>query len=259
MPFEKVVKLDDKSLLASMLQKAIRRQEHAVAASNALELAHLDPLALARRLVVVAVEDVRPVKNLIAVVWLIIAWSNGVAPLRRDIVWLVRLAEAISRDSVTDARFRSGSVPRVVPAWKRAENAFDHLSLALIIRALYGGMHGDMEMLKRAASVDHTQTATLELPFNEVPRLVRESALLEAVDFHCAPHMLTDISNKHRLLPSLVRDAIWTQSSANNNRIPDANHPNNVLEAWAIIQADVSRFQQRRIESAFKRRRICKD
>lgn len=254
-PFEKIVRLADKSLLTSMVQKGIRRQQHSVTAKSALELAHLDPLALARRLIIVAVEDVRPTNNLIGVVWLMIAWSNGVAPLASDIVWLVRLAEAISRDTVTDARFCSGPVPRVLTAWKRAENASDHLSLALIIRAMYGGMHGDIDMLLRAASVDHAQTVTLELPFNEVPRLSRENALLEAVDFHCAPHMLAEISKKHQISPNLVRDAIWTMSSATNRRIRGVDHPTEILEAWAIIHKDVTRFQEKRIESAFKRRR----
>ena len=238
----------DRSFLASTLQKAVRRSRTTTAAMSALELAHLDPMSLARRLPIVAVEDVCVDQNLVTAVWLMLAFSTRAVPSCEDIVWMVTYAGALAGHAARDARFRSGEVPSCSSMWRRASESDDHAAMALVIRATFGGMLGDVQMLLRAAAADHVAAPVLAMIPHEVDRLTRAHVIPEAVDFHCEPAMLDEIAAIHGVDAERVKTAIWHNASKTNVRV--AEHPEHEVALWNAILVDVRRIQYRRINRA---------
>ena len=249
LPYALVPRVTDKSLLISMLQKAVRRCIPDVAASIALEIAHCDPLLLARRLSIIAIEDVASDKNLVVSVWYMLAFSNGAHPTESDIIWMVQYAHALASNPNRDERFRKGHVPSAINSWKRGHEINDNVSLALLIRAAFGGMRGDVEMLLRAASVDHTSAPFLEFQNVEVGRLSRDMAILDAIDFHCDPSIPKKVSETYNITEDAVRTMIWENSSSTNKRLEEK--PIMDINLWNTILPYIQRIQNRRMDFAF--------
>ena len=248
-PFNPTQRLTDRSFITSLLQKAIRRGNTETAASAALELAHFDAAALARRLPILAVEDVSSDRNLPAAVWLMLAFSRGVLPCSEDVVWMVLYSAELADSLRRDERFRSGDVPMFNSTWRLASSSDDHTALALVVRAAFGGMRGDVAMLLRAANADHTTDPFVTIRLRDVKRLTPDMVIPAAVDFHCEPNMLDAIAQLHGVERDRVRAAIWYNSSAYNYRTPHATR--NEIDLWSIIANAVSRAQAQRIKRAF--------
>ena len=211
----------DVSVLVSMLQKAVRRGLPELAASVALELSHVDVLSLARRLPIISVEDVDGSEtSLTHSVWLSLAYHSGYQVYSEDVLWLIEYARSLATSMSHNPNFRSGHVPSIVSIWKRACKEEDSRALALVCRAAYGGMNGDVDMLLRAACDTRTSTPLFTVcSFSTIPpRLMMSHSLLEAVDFHCEPGMLQSLANRHGVEPLLIKEAIWHNSSKRNVR-----------------------------------------
>lgn len=251
-PFRPIVKVADKSLLASMVQKAVRRGRADVAASAALELSHTAPISLARRLIIVAIEDASPDSNLIAVVWLMLAWSCKSADIvEDDVCYLIKYAEALAVHATRvpiDSHAPIAVSDKVL--WEHAQSRRDDVSLALIARSTFGGMACDMRMLLRATESSLVNAPRLALSTVDVPRLTASACMLEAADFHCEPSMLEVLATLHCVSPESVRAAIWQNASSCNFR----SYKQPSLEAkglWLVIRADAEAIQRRRIARAF--------
>lgn len=254
-PMERRPVCSDVPLLISMLQKAVRRGRSDVAVAVAHELCHIDPLALVRRLPIIAVEDVDAKDgSLTRAVWLclFLSVSPSEACLTEDDArWLIGYAGALAESRAYDARFREGPVPSAITVWKRASRIQDHLSLSLVCRASFGGMTGDMDMLHRAAATDLRDVSSVS-PLalcDPIRRLTPSVALLEAVDFHCAPFMLQVLTSKvpHAKEDDIKR-AMWHNSSKYNVRDPDPHPP--YRELWDAISGFVVDLQRNRIRRA---------
>lgn len=88
-----------RTTISTNLQKAIRRRHVAIAARTALELARIDMCTLARRLVIIAVEDVRPNAHLPVCTWIMVGLTTKhYMACERDVVWLVQYAQALATD-----------------------------------------------------------------------------------------------------------------------------------------------------------------
>lgn len=255
--FTPIVNTCDKSLMASMIQKAVRRGEADVAASAALELSHVSPTTLARRLTIIAIEDVSADANLVTIVWLMLVWSsNSAQPVyEEDICYMVKYAEALATHS---HRVKVDSHAPVILSdralWNRAQARCDDTSLALIVRSTYGGMAGDMRMLLRASEQSLVDAPRLVFSTTDVPRLKKEQCILAAADFHCEPKMLEELAAIHETTADAIKDAIWQNSSCLNFRMRvDPTPASRAL--WSLIADDARTLQQRRIARAFSKRR----
>ena len=251
--FQPVPRVCDKSLLSSMIQKAVRRGHDDTAASSALELSHAAPLTLARRLTIIAVEDVSSDANLVAIVWLMLAWSSKppIVVSQRDVCFMVKYAEALARNPlrvVVDGRAPISTTDKAL--WEKAQLRRDDVALALILRSTFGGMAGDVRMLLRASESSHVGARMLPFSTKEIPRLRIGDCILAAADFHCEPNMLEEISMSHGVPIHEVRNAIWQNASCLNFR--RLTHPSaESKELWRIICTDVEMVQRRRVARAF--------
>lgn len=243
-------------LVKSALQKAVRRGLTRAAVSlTAYLLAH-EPKELLRRLPVILVEDVGIFADMPKLCWLMVAAHSGYKLQESDACFLLTLVASAAAHpqqtqapaSVTTEEVDAAMATLLSAASEPAANcAFSeqvHLVVqSLVLRACYGGMSGDMEMLlafaaKRSAWSDRGVPAVF--PQGPAYQLAEEhmkalrsrgvqawagelpaGAKLEvAVDFHCSDI----IPQLRRRFPAVadesLKDALWNCRSSINCRSP---------------------------------------
>ena len=152
------------SVLKSAVQKAVRRGACGPARRCALALLHAQPAECLRRLAVIAVEDATAHPRTPLLVWFMAAQSKGylLGAAARDAV--ARVAAELAACDVKDALGDPDPGPGPGDAGSdadplrnlgaaRAGLSDEHGALvcALLMRARFGGMRGDVEMLRAAA------------------------------------------------------------------------------------------------------------
>jgi len=197
-------------ILKSNLQKAVRRQNKSAALATAAQMWVQAPLDLIRRLSVIAVEDVTLHYWTAHVTWLMAAMSKGFVPSTFHRLVVLKLVELLVECPHPPKIFKYGETP-TVPAdmWLRAlKPRFAELPMwmastlfGLIVRVAFGGMPGDMLMLRGTFRVTLANTARLisKMPAvvdaptlavvqpAEPPLFAHCHQLSEAIDFHCTP------------------------------------------------------------------------
>ena len=248
-PFTPERCVTDASLLTSMLQKAVRRQMPETAALAAAELVHLSPFSLAKRLPIVAVEDVQVDASLTRCVWMMLACSIHYKVTDRDAAWLVGYARSLASCDAFSPWSSEGAHATASSLWRDASKRGDGVAMSLLCRSSFGGMSGDVRMLLRAASSPQSNAKTLPICCSmPTGRMSIAHAIPAAVDFHCEPSMLPSLSSRYGIPESDVKDAIWSSSSKINKRSGDRIA---VSSTWTLIREEVEKRQRRRLRKAF--------
>jgi len=227
------------SLLISNLQKAIRRREHTAALSSALALIHQDPIKLIRRLPIICVEDVVALDGIPIIVWIMMAHTTY-HMTSVDHMLILRMVWTLCEiDVAYRCDFHKEPPLHTHQSLQQEKNA--DVLLALYYRTMYGGMKGDMIMIKNAIedykteSLHHTQYKEWNMP-EEV------EILMEAIDFHCTPQLLTRLQNKTQLDPTIIKEMIWYAESGVNVRKQetlDQSEEYQQKEEWRLISNDI--------------------
>lgn len=242
----------DAPLLLSNLQKAVRRGLATAAANTAWELAHCDLRALLRRVPIIAVEDVCSNRHLPWLTWLLVAvCSDRHRPTTLDVSRVVDYVYALATHMER----------LVVPPdphdhfekwWQQADARGDDVSLAILARAAYGGMDGDVNMLLRASTRDNTIAPTLSLePLATRCRLRHEDLIPESVDFHVDNKLLHDLSMHldGRVSTLDIKAAIWHCASKCNVRSAEGASLGQ-QRVYALILPSLEVRRARRIAAA---------
>lgn len=208
------------SLLKSMLQKNIRLRRPNAAARCAVELAIVSTLEeLVRRIMVIIIEDgiLHPCYAYLC--WLMCGLAKSfVQPTEYHIntcIYIVyQLAELPYKDHTAATAPAEGSALRLAtvktltkPLVRRPDE--ETLVNCLLVRACYGGMNGDLTMLRHAAATWQTRFATDSYTFDHLLNIysldddityalrfgsVRiDDIVLSGVDFHCCPDILESL------------------------------------------------------------------
>lgn len=230
-------------LLKSNLQKAVRRQHLAAVLASIAALVHQDRAELLRRLPIIAVEDVCWIEGFDVIVWLMVAVSQGYGLTAADL-WLVFdfAHRLVKNDTICpfESEWHNPHMPTLSFATlfdqcMRPENREGAGRLfSVLIRMSYGGMKGDMNLLRRVASVcvhpwhscRHTtphshfplsaeRTRLYEIFVNRNMRNAEQ--LMAAVDFHCtgvtrALKQVADVPE------TTLKTVMWEYHSSCNNR-----------------------------------------
>jgi hypothetical protein len=241
-------------LLISNLQKAIRRMCADTATATAKQLLFIDPVALCRRLPIIAIEDARSDKDLSTCVWLMMSLAIGHRLSNADGAWLVAYAGALAAQPARVPFPRSCVVRSGRDVWNRAHSSCDDIAMALLLRAAYGGMHGDVQMLAASATMPHCDAMHI---VSTIPALhwtdIRQSDILEAsIDFHCMPYILTALSAETGLSEAQIKTAIWEHSSRINARV-DCHDGDGSLAHFEMIYEKLGRFRVRALKRVFQR------
>ncbi|MES1908874.1 MAG: hypothetical protein MHM6MM_001723 [Cercozoa sp. M6MM] len=236
------------SQLKSMVQKAVRRgQTRSAVRLSLLLMQAVTPQELLRRLPVIIMEDAMLSPFFDAVVWLMLAASTKKFQLRQCHLShvLTALASTCSnaeRDSVpwhasiterslTGTTLRNPEFKRLMSEHPKAAS----LVAALMMRASFGGMKGDVLMLRRAALVwmerflrpredgkdwmlwleEKTPTTPVSLE-SVLPPEARD-LLTSGIDFHCS-NMAQDLAIQEGVDLETLKSLIWSFRSSCNQR-----------------------------------------
>ena len=222
------------SLLKSNLQKAVRRQNVAVALQSALLLLQREPMEFLRRLPILYVEDVALMDSITICVWLLMA-DREYSMTSSDIALLLDIVRRLCECS----QFYDDSSDEDVPPMKHEDiesSSQADAILAVHYRSLYGGMKGDMRMLRRAVYhyKDHPEEVhrhgefqpidwTLLFPpsssFETLSTTPTINILPAAIDFHPFPQLIGVLQQQTGLQDGeRIKSCIWLADSALNGR-----------------------------------------
>lgn len=210
----------DIPLLKSNLQKAIRRGNHHIAVSTALAILQKEPIELLRRLPIIYVEDVSLIDSLPIVIWLMMA-DKKYTLTSTDVDILLQVVHSLCTCSKCFDGREIECLTVYTHEMLENEDGYNEL-LGLYYRSLYGGMKGDMQLLKDAIFYYATNPhCIVRYSFTEVyPFEINLNVyiLAEAVDFHPYPAILTTISKNTKLDKSVIKACIWFADSGYNIR-----------------------------------------
>ena len=227
------------SLLKSNIQKAVRRNIPDVAISSACELIKFKTglTQFLRRLCIIIIEDKFNCYTKIAnhyntLVWMMATekgWNGWIN-------WVLGLLNFICNKKFKYVNYTND----IKYIW--SDNQY---SCALLLRVFYGGMKGDMILLKNSAKIigkiNEEELDISTVDFDNVKPNYELKIIKSSVDFHCVPGIIKNIINKHsNYTEDNVKKAIWDYSSS--IRFDCKNkEPNNL---WKDIRKTVINFQR---------------
>lgn len=216
-------KITSAPLLKSNLQKAIRRGNILVSAETAMALIAFDKAAFFRRLPIIVVEDVALCESFPMLIWFMIA-DNDYILKDYDVHLVIQTIIQLCKTKQyfycpeNHPEFEGEITHEMIESWKSPIQT--HL-LSLYYRFKYGGMKGDLKMLRYAIEFYKENDKKIvpiakrdEIKFDNEPEI-----LPEAIDFHPYPRMIQDINE---ILPEFesyqIKELIWKVDSCINFR-----------------------------------------
>lgn len=214
-------------LLKSNFQKAIRRKLLDVALATAKTLLHVDPVAFLRRLPIVMIEDVRVHKSFAIIVWFMIAVSKGFVLTDEHIAYILGIVGWMCRCTTWHVPQKMDTINLTNILNKKVDiNSIGIKTIvALQIRINYGGMPGDMHMIRNSIKeISQNQQISLDNfepidNVDEIEWISQQHIIPEAIDFHCYPWIIRKIFEKHpQVTKNSIKKAIWYWESSLNER-----------------------------------------
>jgi hypothetical protein len=234
------------SLIKSNLQKAIRRGNTDVAISSALAIIQLEHIQLLRRLPIIYIEDVCLMDSYSIVVWLMMAEKEHKIDIN-DIDILLNIVKNLCEcNKFYDNKFYYTTSMELSHNSLKCNNQI----LSIYCRMQYGGMKGDMEMLKNSIYYYYdNQTEIIPATYCEIEYDKINSLLVilpEAIDFHPFPKMLTMLEKQTNIDKQIIKECIWFVESGLNirkqNTIDNSELYKN--EYWNIIKSKINNVRQ---------------
>lgn len=243
--------------MKSCLQKAVRRMKSDTAVRMANTMLAQNPGELLRRLPVIVIEDsfLHPLYPVL--VWLMMAHSKGYALSEQDATLVLSVVRQVSDGRYRDSLFK-GDRYREFCTVSPDDNVFVS---SLVIRADYGGMPGDLKMLRISAGIwktryeknDRWLTVARDV-YADVPAtnesigyILPEDYLPEGADFHCFPSMVWTIRKRSAVTLSDVeiKKAVWYYRSG-------VNHKTLIVDPKDCLALDWSGFEDATFEMGRK-------
>jgi hypothetical protein len=208
----------DMPLLKSNLQKAIRRKQTDIAVSTLIAMLTISPTEVFRRLSVIFIEDVCLMSSISIVVWLMMCDTDYILK-KVDIFLLVNIVMSLCE---TDKYFADSDDIKEYAGGHREICDQDDAILAVYYRSKYGGLKGDMAMLRRAITYYLEGGDVIETKWTQIVRFHHKVLIIpEAIDFHPYPKLLWDITKVTRVPRDVVKMTIWNVESGLNVRKPE--------------------------------------
>jgi hypothetical protein len=205
---------DGTPLLKSNLQKAIRRRETIVAVQTAILLLQREPMEMLRRLPIIAVEDVSLIDTFPVMIWLMMAGA-AYRLTTHDIDLILHIVWTLSESQKAIEYSKCVSEPEIPE---------QSILRSVYYRWKYGGMKGDLDLLHGVIKYhsEHSDSHILATKFNQISydKIEKEPIMLliESIDFHPFPMMLTHLSLDTGLSKDVIREWIWKAESRLNER-----------------------------------------
>jgi hypothetical protein len=208
-------------LLKSNLQKAVRRSENYLAIQSSLAILQSKPMEFLRRLPIIYIEDVCLLDSYPIVIWLMMA-DKDYTINKTDIHILLNIVNSLCKykDYYDDREKQEHSVSFSHVSLQEYENCNE--LLAMFYRSEYGGMKGDMIMLKNAIKYYINNPTKIKKTIYETIDYDKINTnieiLVEAIDFHPYPQMLNILSKMTQIDKNVIKELIWFVESGYNIR-----------------------------------------
>ena len=222
--------------LKSHLQKCIRRMKPDLSVQTACELIRLNLNDFLRRLPIIILEDVDLLSVLPTTIWLMVAYSKGYRLRNNDISWLLGVVKSLAICPYR-TKIDFHNVKKYKREWVQSENVYFN---SILLRVSYGGMKGDMNMLKNAAFLSYN---------NEIKKLKMEKIEMKdkklnlsdvisiGMDFHVDKSILYKIQNYFRkdnlfVNKETLKSWMWQTRSGINYREKNKKEKCNPLKKY---------------------------
>ncbi len=233
-------------LLKSNLQKAIRRCNVDVAIKSAIAILQLDPIQLLRRLPIIYIEDVCLIDSYPIIIWLMMTEKEHILNINDIDIILSSIKNLTECMKYYDDSFD------YTQKYELGHNTLEHDDnlLALYYRTLYGGMKGDIKMLKNSIyyySENKDQIEKAVYDYINYCELTCDLTILpEAIDFHPFPYIISMIVSKTNLDDSDIKQSIWFSESGVNYRKQstiDKSKEYLTMVNWSIIKYNLIKLR----------------
>ena len=210
-------------LIKSNLQKCIRRGLLDEALLTAYNFIIVKPWDFLRRILIIMIEDVSITDNMDLIMWLMVGfpnfrWTNEITRYLLMTVYSL----CVSKKTLL---IHTSSIPDITnERYTRAINS--DILRPLLIRYEYGGLRGDMLMIRNLILDDNDFN-------NSIIKVSKKNLILSrnicdtdfikpAIDFHITKKMIDYIVKKGPFIDrSLIQKLIWYNSSGVNVRKPE--------------------------------------
>lgn len=274
---EREKKYRNVGFLKSHLQKCVRKMNPTLGIPTAFHYMNLDIKDFLRRLPIIMLEDTSLHPSFTTLIWFMIAsgidgfpWHPNYYNYLLGIVYVIHQNPTYhAPSSESEAPCRGGAISSR-KSFTRYHDLRSRESVSLLyaiqIRADYGGMKGDVEMLHAYANFWHGRfergegiecTAKVRpISFEETVPLRLEDWDRSAIDFHCAPQIFDYLVAKFpqyrgalKQRENILQYVIWHYSSKTNQRIPteESRH----REVWETLRETLYRLQGYLLEEGY--------
>lgn len=241
-------------LLKSNLQKAIRRCQTNIAIKSALAIIQIEPLELLRRLPIIYIEDVCLMDSYPIIVWLMMAEKEHLLD-KNDIDIILHVVKSLCETQT----YYDDSIDYTMDFELTHKNLQDLENkdsvLSIYYRAQYGGLKGDMTMLRNSVYYYSKRSSVIEKTiYNSINYAElggNLDILPEAIDFHPFPQMIQNLVKQTYLDNNDIKQHIWFVESGVNIRKPntlDSSREYSTNKTWKIIKSKLSRVRYNLIQ-----------
>jgi hypothetical protein len=257
--------------LKSHLQKNIRKQDDMLAIPTCYHFLKLNQNECIRRLSIIMLEDVELHECLTTIIWLTVALSKDNFRIKKYMYeWILGsiyvLCKMDKKDNIDEykeeitAKFESDEIRKLLADCSSLSTEQISILYSMIIRISYGGMEGDLKMIKnfiytwknRFLTEKKEPNKTIVRPISiYVNELKTAEWDLSAIDYHCCHKIIDFILKKYpEFTPNEIKELIWTYSSSINTRRINKIEDNISAEKWNKIKDYVNKTQKYILESS---------
>jgi len=242
-------------LIKSSFQKAIRLGNTLIAKKSLYSLMCLDPMALLRRLPIIVLEDACLIEGLSIIIWLMMACKDYTIT-RNDYIFISDYIECLCNStkyyySETRMQLEEITHEKIVSM----NNPIETELLGLFYRYQYGGMNGDLIMIRNAidyyrdnpnlVSIVERNTTLIELPLT----IDDDNFIDSSIDYHPFPNIINQIYDSVNgvITKDDIKKVIWYTQSANNYRkqyILERSHKEKISKEWRLIKPILKEIRQ---------------
>jgi hypothetical protein len=252
--------------LKSHLQKCIRKQDDNRAVQTCMHMIKLDIMELMRRLPIIMIEDTYLHESFTTLMWLMIACGvESFKPKPYIYEWILGLIYVLckieKKDKFLNRGEAGGTVEESLDNFGTLSNEEMSLLYCMHLRIAYGGMDGDIQMLKMGINnwyyrfKNKTRGVNMLL-LRPISVHVQELKLADwdiaAIDYHCCPNFLKLIFKKYDDLDideKELKNIIWYNSSGLNTREKKGAIYN--PEIWNNIKDYIRKTQKYLLDSGY--------
>jgi hypothetical protein len=226
------------SLLKSNIQKAVRLGRIDEALISSLNLIEVDFMSFIRRAIIICIEDVGIPSTLPLMVWLLMTYPN--IEITNEIIKILLLT--IYGVCVYNTKHYPDTSDDILDYTKYDYS--DAIINSLLIASEYGGFKGDVSLFNRF--INSTMRIIIPIKYKNIiltRSITKRDIIPSAIDFHCYPNILDEISKKTNLDRDTVKSLIWKNSSSINfrttHKIVDEKTWKNVTKNLNIVRNNI--------------------